>query len=146
MGVYSGNGVDAMIAGGRVTGVEAKLWKSEKVTGMDIAISIESVTSEKNRIAVGYAYKVNYAPEIGFIEVSGEIFLEDKESELKRIMEQWTRKKELPVEIAEQVLTAITYTGSTVGTLAAFALNINAPINVPRTKIAPAEAKEKQAS
>jgi len=56
--------------------------------------------------------------------------------------DKWKKNKHLEPALAEELLVAITYAGMTTGTLLAFAVNIQAPINVPRARInAPSEQK-----
>lgn len=138
-----------MISGGRITGVEAKRLKEGLSEGLSVNINIDSVKRDGGKIVVSYSYTIDYSPEIAKMTVSGEIFLQEDEAEAKKIEKEWQDKKIIGPALAEELLTAITYSSSTVGTLAAFAIGVNAPINVPRARIVPKEeggAKPKTAA
>ncbi|MBI5229006.1 hypothetical protein HY991_02765 [Candidatus Micrarchaeota archaeon] len=134
-----------MITGGRVIGVGGKTMKIARPEGMEVAINIDSVKAEKGRVTLVYTYNIAYTPNVASISVSGEIHLEEKEADAKRMEESWSKTKQLPQETAEELLTAITYTASAVGTLVAFAINVSAPINVPRARLTPLEGQREAA-
>lgn len=129
-----------MITGGRTTGVEAKkLKEGASVAGMNVNISIEDVRAEKDKLTFKYVYTIDYAPDVAKFRIEGEIFGEDKNA--KALEESWKKSKNLEPAVAEELLTAITYSGTTIGTLLAFSLNVQAPINLPRARVAPKEQK-----
>jgi hypothetical protein len=125
-----------VITGGKILSVEAKKLKEGTVSGMNVNIGIEDVKAEKNGLAFKYAYSVEYAPGVAEFKIVGEIYSDDKNA--KAVEEKWRKSKTLEPGVAEELLTAITYSGTAVGTLLAFSVGISAPINVPRARIAPA--------
>ncbi len=134
-----------MITGGTVKKVSAERL-SEQVglqVGMDMNIQIKEAKFEKTKATIKYSYEINYKPNLALMIIEGEIYFEDSEKEVKAWKEMWEKKNMLPEATATDLLTALTYTCSAIGTLLAFAINVNAPINVPRPRIsqAPPEAK-----
>jgi len=130
-----------MITGGKINAVEAKkLKEGEAASGLNVNVNIEDLKVEKNRVVVKYTYSVDYSPSVGEIKVMGELYLDDKNG--RELEDKWKKNKHLEPALAEELLVAITYAGMTTGTLLAFAVNIQAPINVPRARInAPSEQK-----
>ena len=122
-----------MITGGRILGVKGQKMKDGQLDSLNVNLNLEEVKSEKTRAVIKYTYTVKYEKELAEIAVSGEVYVEGPEQ--KEIEESWKKTKQLPVAFAEELLTTIGYTGSAVGTLIAFALNINAPINVQKVKL-----------
>jgi hypothetical protein len=90
-----------------------------------------------------YDVKITYLPDTAEISVTGELLAEENEKTRKEIEEEWKKKKFIPTEFAEDVITAISYAGTATGTLAAYALNIPAPLNIPRAKLNVPEKKGK---
>ncbi|MFA5247203.1 MAG: hypothetical protein WC408_04925 [Candidatus Micrarchaeia archaeon] len=132
-----------MITHARVIEVKATKKKDAAVSGMSMNVSIDNVAIEGNQVKVAYTYEMDYKEDVATMSVKGELFA-DLNSELgKKVAEGWKKNKQIPPEAAEEFITALTYTGSSVGTLLAFAININAPINIPRAKIGPGNAAPK---
>jgi|GEM_PF-4502277 len=136
------------IVGGRVLRVEAKKKEENNVESFEMNFAIDSITSNKSLLTIKYASKTEYAPNVAEIIVEGEMYYEDEEKKVKALAEDFKKfkadpkgKHPLPAEILEEVLTGLNYTTQAIGTLAAFALNIAAPINLPKTRVgAPAGA------
>jgi len=123
-----------LITGGKITAVEARRIKEgEAVSGMNVNISIEDVRAEKNRLVVRYSYNVDYAESVAQIKVNGELYLDEKNA--REVEEKWRKTKQVEPAMAEELLTAITYAGTATGTLLAFSVNIQAPINIPRARV-----------
>ncbi len=118
-----------MISGGRILQVNGNKSKDEYPKSYNVNVKIDEVKSEKNRSVIFYSYIVDYA-EVGQIDVKGELYVDEKGLE-----KEWKDKKQLPSPVLEEVLTAIMYSGSTIGTLMAFALNLSAPLNMPKVQI-----------
>lgn len=118
-----------MILGGRILQVSGNKSKDENPKNYNVNVKIDEVKSEKTRTVIFYTYTVDYA-EIGQLNVKGELYVDEKGLE-----KEWKDKKQLPSPVIEDVLTAIMYSGSTIGTLMAFALNLSAPLNMPKVQI-----------
>ncbi len=127
-----------MITHGRIVEVKATKKKDGNITGMSVNVSVESVATEGSQIKVAYTYEIIYQQDVASMSISGELFTDANSDLGKKLLDGWKKNKQLPADAAEEIITALTYAGSSVGTLLAFAININAPINVPRAKVAPA--------
>jgi len=132
-----------MITHGRIVEVKATKKKDGNVTGMSVNVSVDSVAAEGNQVKVTYLYEISYQQDIATMSIKGELFADANSDLGKKVMEGWKKNKQLPSDAAEEIITALTYAGSSVGTLLAFAININAPINVPRAKVGPAGSAPK---
>lgn len=127
-----------MITHGRIVEVKATKKKDGNIAGMAVNVSVDNVVAEGNQVKVTYIYEINYQPEMAVMSIKGELFADSNSDLGKKVMDGWKKNKQLPADAAEEIITALTYAGSSVGTLLAFAININAPINVPRAKVGPA--------
>jgi len=133
-----------LIIGGRIIEVSGRKIEDGPLEGMNFNINIEDVKTAEGRLIVKYDYTIKYLPKVAEMLVKGELLVEENEKKRKEIEDEWKKKRQLPPEFAEEVLTAITYTCSAVGTLIAFGLGITAPLNVPRAKLVPNAPQSKE--
>lgn len=135
-----------VIVGGRVIEASAKKNDESTLEGMNVNINIQSVETKDEKLLLKYDYSAKYLPDKGEITVVGELLIEEEMKKRKEVEDFWKKKRELPPEFAEEILTAITYTCSAVGTLLAFAVGLTAPINVGRARITPVAERRPKAS
>jgi len=131
------------ITGGRVTAVEAERLEGTKFTGFEVNIQITEVKEAGKNLEVHYTHDTRYRDDFARMRIKGLVSAEADEKERKKILEEWGENKQLPAGDAEEFLMAVNYATSAVGTLLAFAINVNAPLNIPRTRIVPALPGEK---
>ena len=124
-----------MITHGKIIEVKATKMKDEPIKGMSVNVITDSVVNEGSHVKLTYTYVVQYNEGVARMEIKGELFAEANSEFGRKLIEGWKKNKMLAPDVAEEVLTGITYAGSASGTLLAYAININAPINVPRTKL-----------
>ena len=130
-----------MIVGGRIVSVEAKKDLDKAPEGMNVNIDITSLEVTDGRLLVKYSYTIKYLPDFATMVIKGELFADEDKDKRKAIEDEWKKSKTLTSDFAEDVLTAVTYSGSTVGTLLAYAINVNAPLNIPRARLNPQAQK-----
>lgn len=124
------------IVGGRITRVEARKKEENNLDSFDMNFVLENAVADKTLLTIKYSCKIEYKPSVAEITIEGEMFYQDEEKKVKQLAEEFKKTRKLPNEILEEVLGGMNYSTQAVGTLAAFALNITAPINVPKTRIA----------
>ncbi len=110
---------------------------------MNVNIDITSLEVTDGRLLVKYSYTINYLPDSATMVIKGELFAEEDKDKRKAIEDEWKKSKTLTTDFAEDVLTAVTYSGSAVGTLLAYCINVNAPLNIPRARLNP-QAQQKR--
>ncbi len=124
------------VKGGRIVSVAAKRMKAEhKFEGLNVNIDLMDVSAGKDAVTVQYEYTTTYLPDVAEMKIVGEAWLVGSPAEQKEILDHWKKNKQLPVQAAESLLTALSYTNGSVGTLLAYAINISAPINVSRVSL-----------
>ncbi len=129
-----------MITGGRIIEVKGTKHKDGALQQLAVNVNIEDLKIEDGRGVAKYTYTIAYEPKMAEIAVTGELFFDEKgTAEIRKAEAEWKKSRTVPTGIAEEILSAVTYSGSAVGTLVAFGLNISAPINVPRARLAPAQ-------
>ncbi|MFH1056382.1 MAG: hypothetical protein V1717_01130 [Candidatus Micrarchaeota archaeon] len=131
------------VISGRIVSVEAERLEGKEFQGLDMNIQVHDIKDEGKNIEVVYSQATSYKKDFARMNVRGVIVAEVDDKEKKKILEDWKKNKQLPLDHAEGFLMAINYATSTVGTLLAFAINVNAPLNIPRTKIMAANSPQK---
>lgn len=130
------------ISGGRVTGLNAKRFKNELPKGLSVNIEIKTISEEDGALKITYSHKTNYENEVAELIVEGEIFVKGEDN--KAVIQKWDKEKALEPKIAEEVLNAMNYASAASGTLLAFGIGVNAPLNLPRARVGPANPANKQ--
>lgn len=123
------------VKGGRINQVSAEKKNGPAMQGMNVNVDIQEVHFRADDVKVDYEYIFLYEPDFATLKLRGEIYLDLSKEERKTFEEQWKKNRQIPVSIAEEVLSALSYTASTVGTLLAYAVNVTAPINLPRVNL-----------
>src|SRR3989338_3643049 len=123
------------IIGGKVTSVKAERLNGQEFKGFEVNVRIIDVKDAGKNLEINYQYINKYQDAYAELDIKGVINVEFDAKEKKMVLDEWAKAKQLPMAIAEEVLMAVNYSTSTVGTLLAFAINVNSPINVSRTRI-----------
>ncbi len=124
------------IIGGKVDSFSAKRKSDEAIQSLSINVLIDDVQRDARTLKINYTCRTSYSPDAAELEVKGTMFWEEEnEAKAKALQTEFDKQKRLPNEVAEEVITAVNYTNSAVGTLLAFGLGITAPINVPKAKV-----------
>lgn len=123
------------IQGGRVTSAQTEKLSGKEFKGFNVNIQITEMKDEGKNLEITFENTTTYDTDYAKMHIKGVLIAEADDKEKKKIMDEWKKTKQLPNEAAEQVLMNINYISSTVGTLLAFAINVSAPVNVPRTRI-----------
>ncbi|HLC38266.1 MAG TPA: hypothetical protein VJI71_02325 [Candidatus Norongarragalinales archaeon] len=127
------------IVGGRVENVSARKLAGKEYKGISTSIRTPELKEAGKTLEVSYSWESNYEEGFADMKIEGIIIVEADDKERKEILDNWKKDKTLPIYVAEEVLAAVNYTTSAVGTLLAFAVNVSAPVAVSRPKIIPAQ-------
>lgn len=124
-----------MIKAGRIISASVEKLKSKDFKGLGVSIDVTSVERKEGALFIGFTEVLEYKEDFARMKITGEVLYEDTEKKLKEIEDSFEKNGRLPKDLAEQVLNAVTATGASVGTLLAFAININSPIITQRFKV-----------
>ncbi|MFH1779633.1 MAG: hypothetical protein ABH803_00615 [Candidatus Micrarchaeota archaeon] len=123
------------IVSGKIIEVNAKKMKDEPQKSVNINVNIESAQKEGDKLQVVYSVTNTYEPDVATLKVTGELTIEIDKKQLDENLKTWSKEKTLEIEVMELALNASTYAMSAVGTLLAYAIGVQAPINVPKAKL-----------
>lgn len=124
-----------MITGGRIDEVEGKKNKEDEFLGLNINISIDGVKVNGEAVEIQYTYEATYANGVGNVKIKGAIFTKEDKKVSKEIEEEWKKNKKMPEGFAENILSAINYTGSANGIFVARVLNLSPPLVPQRIQL-----------
>jgi hypothetical protein len=129
---------EEMITGGKITRITATRKSDAPVGNMNMNVAINEISGDKDSLRVKYTFKVDYEPNVAEIVIEGELHANEKNA--KEIAEGYKKNKQVSPQFTEDLLTGVNYAGQAVGTLAAFAIGLQAPLTIPRAKVTPGTA------
>lgn len=124
-----------MITAIKLTKAEARRDKDDEVAGLNINISVESVSAKGTEVVIGFSYSAAYLDGVGELKMGGSITSKEDTKLVKEINDRWEKEKKLPDAYAEMILNAINYACGTNGTLVVRAINLSPPIVPPRIQL-----------
>lgn len=140
-----------MITGFSIDRIEGKV-ESVEALGKQrfprLNINLDSVTQEgQGKIKVKYTFAADYydsdakdAANIGHMKLGGLVELNEGKDGAASVMKRWNEKKQLPVDIAEEIINGLNFRCSATGTLVAYALGLIPPLVISTTKIQESQA------
>jgi hypothetical protein len=124
-----------MITAIKLTKAEARRDKDDEVAGLNINISVDSVSAKGTEVIIGFSYTASYLDGVGELKMGGSITSKEDAKLVKEINDRWEKEKKLPDAYAEMILNAINYACGTNGTLVVRAINLSPPIVPPRIQL-----------
>ncbi len=81
-----------------------------------------------------FAFNCRYEPDLGSIDVEGQVFFTDSESKIKEIKQQWDKDKKLPMDIMERVVNAALHKGNIQAIKVSEEVSLPSPLPLPKVK------------
>lgn len=100
----------------------------------DISIKeVEEANLGKNKaVKMTYFFRSNYNPDLGKIELEGDVFFTEKDKVIKEIMDSWEKNKKLPENIMMDILDFLLMKCNTQSVIISKDLNLPPPIPFPK--------------
>ncbi len=129
--------------GVRLDSVDAKREKDAPVKGVGININVEDIRATGKELMIEFVYTVTYE-EVGYLKMSGIVFANGEEKEVKEMEDKWKKEKKIAQEIAQPLLNLINYSSGINGVLVTRAINLAPPLIPPRIEVSGKGAKSKE--
>ncbi len=117
---------------------KSKVTKQVSVkSGLNIKNVVKSEAingTNQNAFSVEFTFEVKYEPNVGDINLEGELLYLANEDLAKEIEETWASKKALPKQIALTVFNRILHNCNVEALILSRELNLPAPVQLPRVK------------
>lgn len=111
-------------------------------SGLNIANVVASdivAGKDQKAFVISFTYTVNYEPNIGVIELAGDLLYLANEADAKAIADQWAKSKTLPETVALPVFNRILHSCNVEALILSRDINLPAPVQLPKVK---AQAKK----
>ncbi|MAG61167.1 hypothetical protein CL619_05240 [archaeon] len=90
-----------------------------------------------------FAFNCRYEPDLGSIDVEGQVFFTDTEDKIKAIRESWKKNKSVPNDIMERVVNAALHKGNIQAIKVSEEVSLPSPLPLPKVKTGTRKAKPK---
>ena len=115
------------------------------VENMDFAVE------GKKGLRFTFSFNCSYEPELGKIEVEGQVLFVETEDKINEIKDSWDKDKRVPLEVMEQIVNAALHKGNIQAIKISEDVNLPSPLPLPKVKpqsaaAAPAPEAQPQAA
>lgn len=99
----------------------------------------------KKGLKFTFAFNCDYLPDLGRIEVEGQVLYVNDEAKIKEIKSGWEKNKSIPQEVMEQVVNAALHKGNIQAIKISEEVSLPSPLPLPKVKAAGSpKAEEKK--
>src|SRR3989344_8733547 len=81
-----------------------------------------------------FAFNCNYEPNLGKIEVEGQVFFVDEEKTIAEIKKGWEKDKKIPMEVMEQIINASLHKGNIQAIKISEEVSLPSPLPLPKVR------------
>ncbi|MEK6938796.1 MAG: hypothetical protein AABX04_07180 [Nanoarchaeota archaeon] len=99
----------------------------------DLAFEVEGKTGLK----FTFSFICNYEPDLGKIEVEGQILFVDVKSKIDEVKKGWEKDKRIPMDVMEQVINAALHKGNIQAIKVSEEVNLPSPLPLPKVRTSP---------
>jgi len=110
--------------------------KVEDVQKTNLAIGKEKAT-----VKISFTYNVIYDPDIGGLELQGDVLFMQEEKLIDAVMDEWEKKKSLPKKISVGIVTQIMQKCTIQALVMTKDIGLPPPMPLPKVKSAPMKVK-----
>ncbi len=96
----------------------------------DMAFSMEG----KKGLRFTFSFICNYEPELGNIEVEGQVLYVDTDKKVEEIKKLWEKEKKIPPGVMEQIINASLHKGNIQAIKISEEVNLPSPLPLPKVK------------
>jgi|SRR3989338_3605242 len=96
----------------------------------------------KKGLKFTFTFSCSYEPDLGKIDVEGQVFFIEDEKKVQEIKAGWEKSKKVPMEIMEQVINAALHKGNIQAIKISEEISLPSPLPLPKVRSAPEPAKK----
>jgi hypothetical protein len=121
-----------IVVRGRITKIDAEKTKDAPISGIELGVEFDSVTSNGAFLEIKFTYHAIYKEDVGRISMAGFLLFEMDEVTAKRMADKFATDRDFEPSFMESVVNNINYKCSTDAIFPAKILELTAPIVPPR--------------
>lgn len=88
----------------------------------------------KKGLKFNFSFNCNYEPDLGKIEVEGQVLYVEEEKKVKNIKAGWDKNKKIPVDVMEQIVNAALHKGNIQAIKISEDISLPSPLPLPKVK------------
>ena len=88
-----------------------------------------------------FSFNCRYEPDLGSIDVEGQVFFTDTDEKIKSIKDQWDKDKKIPADVMERVVNAALHKGNIQAIKVSEEVSLPSPLPLPKVKTSVQKAK-----
>ncbi|MFA6460651.1 MAG: hypothetical protein WCV90_00150 [Candidatus Woesearchaeota archaeon] len=96
----------------------------------DLSFDVEG----KKGLKFTFSFHCSYEPDLGKIEVEGQILFVDTAAKIKEVKEGWDKGRRIPNDVMEQVVNAALHKGNIQAIKISEEVNLPSPLPLPKVK------------
>ncbi len=100
----------------------------------DLGFGVEG----KRGLKFTFSFNCSYEPDLGKIDVEGQVFYVDEEKKIAEIKKGWEKDKKVPMDVMEQIINAALHKGNIQAIKISEEVNLPSPLPLPKVRSAPA--------
>lgn len=88
----------------------------------------------KKGLKFNFAFNCSYEPDLGKINVEGQVLYVDEEKMIDSVKESWEKQKKIPIELMEQIINAALHKGNIQAIKISEEVSLPSPLPLPKLK------------
>lgn len=104
----------------------------------ELAFQVEG----KKGLKFTFNFTCKYEPELGSIEVEGQVLFVEAEDKVAEVLASWEKDKKIPMDIMEQIVNAALHKGNIQAIKISEDVSLPSPLPLPKVKASQVEKKE----
>ncbi|MBI2103144.1 hypothetical protein HYT55_04850 [Candidatus Woesearchaeota archaeon] len=92
------------------------------------------VVDGKKGLKVTFAFNCSYEPNLGKIDVEGQVLYVDGDKKVSKAKAEWEKDKRIPAEVMEEIINAALHKGNIQAIKISEEVNLPSPLPLPKVK------------
>ncbi|MBI2125367.1 hypothetical protein HYV87_05205 [Candidatus Woesearchaeota archaeon] len=88
----------------------------------------------KKGLKFTFDFSCNYEPDLGKIDVEGQVLFVDEASKVDEVQSSWKKSKKIPMAVMEQIVNAALHKGNIQAIKVSEDINLPSPLPLPKVK------------
>ena len=120
-------------------GGQIKINNNVSIKGVeDMPFAIEG----KKGLKFTFSFNCNYEPEVGKIEVEGQVLYVDDDKKVDEVKKGWKKDKHIPMDIMEQIVNAALHKGNIQAIKISEEVSLPSPLPLPKVRAGMTEVEQ----
>jgi len=99
----------------------------------------------KKGLKFTFTFNCNYEPDLGKIEVAGQVLYVDTEAKIEEVKKSWDKDKKVPLDVMEEIINASLHKGNIQAIKISEDVSLPSPLPLPKVNTRPATEGKKAA-